>query len=119
MSMLNAKAAGVALSTKDEASDANAGLVQGNRENGRDFLARCAAEQGARRDSIDKAIATARARAALLGITMHVLAGGDGRHVFFGRAYNRTQLLARWNLTCELRDLTEVSAWLDRARVPL
>ena len=58
------------------------------------------------RDQRDKAIATARARAALSGFTMHVVANDFGRAVF---------VLTKWNLTRELPDLGAVAAFLDQA----
>jgi hypothetical protein len=61
----------------------------------------CAAE----RERRDKAIATPRARAALAGFEMHVIANDAGRAVF---------LLTRWNLTRELADLAAVQVFLDQ-----
>ena len=60
----------------------------------------------AERDQRDKAIATARARAALAGFTMHLLPADGGGVVF---------LLTKWHLTRELPDLAAVSAFLDQA----
>ena len=63
----------------------------------------CAAR--AERDQCDKAIATARARAALAGITMHLLPADGGGVVF---------LLTKWHLTRELPDLAAVQAFLEQ-----
>lgn len=60
----------------------------------------------AERDQRDKAIATARARAAPAGFTMHLIESDAGRPVF---------LVTKWHLTRELPDLAAVSAFLDQA----
>ncbi len=49
-------------------------------------------------------LATAKARAALAGITLHAIEGDDGR----------PELIAsRWALTKSFRDLEEVERWLS------
>jgi len=55
--------------------------------------------------ALQKALETCRARAALLGIALHVIDGDDGRPLF---------VATRWALTKNFADLAEVEAWLDR-----
>jgi hypothetical protein len=57
----------------------------------------------------DKLISTLRARAALAGITMHVVADEHGRGAY---------LLTRWCLSRELPDLRAVGAFLDQVGAP-
>jgi hypothetical protein len=59
----------------------------------------------AKRDQSDNAMAAARARAALAGFELHVIAKDDGAAAF---------LLSRRNLSHELSDPAAVSAFLDR-----
>ena len=51
-------------------------------------------------------VATARARAALAGFTMHPIFSDGGPTQF---------LQTKWNLTREFADLAEVAAFLDQA----
>ncbi len=53
----------------------------------------------------DKAFATAQARAALAGVSLHRQEDDRGREVF---------IASRWAMTRELPDLAAVEAWLDR-----
>lgn len=53
----------------------------------------------------NKRFATARARAALMGATLHRIEDDRGRDVF---------IVTKWALTRELRDLDAVETWLDR-----
>ena len=62
------------------------------------------AERAARHPR-ETAITAARARAALAGFTMHPIVN-DGQTQY---------LLTKWNLTRELADLAEVTAFLDQA----
>lgn len=55
--------------------------------------------------TIDKREATARARAALAGVTMARIENDAGRMVY---------IVSRWAMTRELEDLDAVEAWLDR-----
>ncbi|MFG6428412.1 hypothetical protein [Roseateles sp. LYH14W] len=52
-----------------------------------------------------KALATCKARAALLGATLHALPDDAGRSEF---------IVSRWHLTKSFATLAEVEAWLDR-----
>ena len=54
---------------------------------------------------VDKRIATARARVALLGGVLHVIESDRGRPIF---------IVSRWCLTKELADIEAVEAWLAR-----
>lgn len=56
-------------------------------------------------ETIDKRASTAKARAAMLGIVVHVLQGDDGRPEW---------IATRWALTKSFRDLAEFEGWLDR-----
>lgn len=58
-------------------------------------------------EAADKRLATARARAALLGFQLHVLAAPGGH----GAEY----LLARWGWSRAFPDLGAAERWLDRA----
>lgn len=53
----------------------------------------------------DKRFATAQARAALMGATLHLIEDDRGDDVF---------IVTKWALTRELRDLDAVESWLDR-----
>lgn len=75
---------------------------------GPDALA-LAAMQKAKAPAADKRASTAQARAALAGITLHVLAGDDGRPEY---------IATRWALTKSFTDLSEVERWLDRVGAP-
>ena len=57
----------------------------------------------------DKLIATVKARAALAGFELHVVAGPAGRAAF---------VLARWGWSATLPDVSTVEAVLDRAGAP-
>lgn len=54
---------------------------------------------------LDKHFATLRARAALLGATLHRIENDRGRDVF---------VVTRWAFTRELADLAAVERWLHR-----
>lgn len=53
----------------------------------------------------EKRLATLRARAALAGITLHVMEGDAGRPQY---------IVSRWALTKALDSLEDLQAWLDR-----
>jgi hypothetical protein len=55
--------------------------------------------------SDDKRYSNARAPAALNGIALHMVIGGDGEP---------TYIACKWNLSRELRTLGEVESWLDQ-----
>lgn len=61
------------------------------------------------RDALAKRQATAQARAALAGITLHVLTGDDGRPEY---------IATRWAMTKSFSDLADVERWLDRVGAP-
>jgi hypothetical protein len=56
-------------------------------------------------DRPDKRFATAQARAAMIGATLHRIEDDRGVDVF---------IVSKWNLTRELRDMDAVELWLDR-----
>jgi len=54
--------------------------------------------------SQDKTLSTLCAKAALAGVTLHVVENDDGQPAY---------VLSRWNLTRQLHSLDEVQRWLD------
>lgn len=60
-------------------------------------------------EALAKRQTTAQARAALAGITLHVVTGDDGRPEF---------IATRWALTKSFSDIGDVERWLDRVGAP-
>ena len=97
---VHARGVGQGMPTIDTAHVASAGQVEDQVSGHLNSAANAA------RDQRDKAIATARARAALAGFTMHLIANDIGQPVF---------VLTKWHLTRALLDLAAVTAFLDQA----